>query len=163
MKQMMARTDDNRERAREDLKRMMKEMNTKMDANQAKAGSKQEEMLARMGEEIKSGNAEMRSTLDEWLIDLMDGRKETTTCNEATETKLNPGLMQYIEEYEDILKREAAVMPVEEPRKRCRVCNLAAERNQKRKKRPGEIVNPGGSWLPPAGRCPAMQKWHGEI
>jgi hypothetical protein len=37
MKQMMARTDDNRERDQEDLKRMMKEM----DANQAKADGKQ--------------------------------------------------------------------------------------------------------------------------
>jgi hypothetical protein len=23
-------------------------------------------------------------------------------------------------------------------------------------------MDPEGSWLPPAGRCPAMQKWHGE-
>jgi hypothetical protein len=22
-------------------------------------------------------------------------------------------------------------------------------------------VDPGGSWLPPAGRCPAVQQWHG--
>jgi hypothetical protein len=51
MKQMVARTDDNRERDREDLKRMMKEMDAKMDTNQAKA-TKQEEMLTRMREEI---------------------------------------------------------------------------------------------------------------
>jgi hypothetical protein len=39
----------------------------------------------------------MRSTLYEWLMDLKDGRKETTACNEATETKLEPGLVQSIE------------------------------------------------------------------
>jgi hypothetical protein len=22
-------------------------------------------------------------------------------------------------------------------------------------------VDPGGCWLPPAGRCPAVQQWHG--
>jgi hypothetical protein len=42
-------------------------------------------------------------------------------------------MMQSIQE---IPKEEAAaVMPVGEPRKRSRVCNLAAERHQKRKKR----------------------------
>jgi hypothetical protein len=47
-------------------------------------------------------------------MDLRDGRKETTTCNEATESKLNPGLMQSIDELQDITKGEAAVMPVGE-------------------------------------------------
>jgi hypothetical protein len=70
-----------------------------------------------MQEEIKSGQAEMRSTLDEWLMDLKDGRKETTTWNKATETKLDPGLMQTIEEHQDITKGEAAAIPVGEPRK----------------------------------------------
>jgi hypothetical protein len=77
----------------------------------------------------------MRSTLDEWLMDLNDGRKETTACNEVTETKLDPGLMQSLEEHQDIPKGEAAVMPVGEPRKRHRVRNLAAERRQKMRER----------------------------
>jgi hypothetical protein len=29
-------------------------------------------------------------------------------------------------------------------------------------KGPRDIVDPGGSWLQPAGRCPPVQKWHGE-
>jgi hypothetical protein len=41
--------------------------------------------------------------------------------------------MQSIEEHQDIPKGEAAVMPVGEPRKRRKVCNLAAELRQKRK------------------------------
>jgi hypothetical protein len=56
----------------------MEKINTKMGANQAKVDGKQKEMLARMREDIKSGEAEMRTTLDEWLMDLTDGRKETS-------------------------------------------------------------------------------------
>jgi hypothetical protein len=44
-------------------------------------------------------------------------------------------MMQSIEEHQEILKGEAAVMPVEGPRKQCRVQNLGAERRQKRKQR----------------------------
>jgi hypothetical protein len=79
----------------------------------------------------------MSSTFDKWLMDLKDGQKETTICNEATETKLNPGLMQSIEVHQDIPKGEVAVMPDREPRKH-RICNLDAERRQKRKERTQE-------------------------
>jgi hypothetical protein len=57
---------------------------------------KQEEMLARMREDINSGQAEIRSTFVEWLMNLKDGRKETTAWNEATETEPDPGMMQSI-------------------------------------------------------------------
>jgi hypothetical protein len=60
---------------------------------------------------------------------------ETTACSEATETKLDPGLVQSIEQHQENPKGEAAVMPVGEPRKRRKVRNLAAERNQKIKER----------------------------
>jgi hypothetical protein len=99
--------------------------------------------LKEMREEIKSGQAEMRSTIDEWLMYLKDGRKETTACNKATETEPDPGMMQSIEEHQDIPKRKEAVMLVGEPRNRDRVCNLAAERLQKRRKEPGDIVDRG--------------------
>jgi hypothetical protein len=140
VEQMMARTDDSRERDREDLKRMMKEMDAKTDTNQAMA-TKQEEILAekkrqnKMREDIKCGQAEMRSTLDEWLMDLKDGRKETTACNVVTETEPDPRMMHSVEEHQDIRKEEAVVVPVGEPRKWRRVSNLAAERHQKRKER----------------------------
>jgi hypothetical protein len=38
-------------------------------------------------------------------------------------------------EHQEIPKEEASVMPVGEPRKRRRVCNLATEHRQKRKER----------------------------
>jgi hypothetical protein len=60
---------------------------------------------------------------------------ETTTCREVTETVPEPGMMQSKEKHQEIPKEETAVMPVGEPRKRRRVCNLAAERRQKRKER----------------------------
>jgi hypothetical protein len=60
---------------------------------------------------------------------------ETTTCNEVTETELDPRMMQSIEEQQEITKEDSAVMAVGEPRKRRRVCNLAVERRQKRKER----------------------------
>jgi hypothetical protein len=50
---------------------------------------------------------------------------EKTGCSGATETERDPGVMQSVEEHQEIPKGEAAVMPVGEPRKRHRVCNLA--------------------------------------
>jgi hypothetical protein len=44
-------------------------------------------------------------------------------------------MMQSIEEHQEIPKEDAAVMPVGGPRKRRRVCNMAAEHRQKRKER----------------------------
>jgi hypothetical protein len=53
---------------------------------------------------------------------------ETTACNEATETKPDPGMMQSIEKHQDIPRGEAAVVLVGEPRKRRRVQNLATRK-----------------------------------
>jgi hypothetical protein len=91
------KTEANAKVNQEDWLARMKEMDAKMDANQVKADGKLEEMLARIREEIKSGQAEMTSTLDEWLMDLKDCRKETTACQEATETEPDPRMMQSIE------------------------------------------------------------------
>jgi hypothetical protein len=44
-------------------------------------------------------------------------------------------MMQSTEEYQEIPKGDAAVIPVGKPRKQRRVCNLAAERRQKMKER----------------------------
>jgi hypothetical protein len=52
--------------------------------------------------------------------------EETAACNKATETEPDQRMMQSI---------EATVMPVVRERKRHRVCNLAAERRQKREER----------------------------
>jgi hypothetical protein len=60
---------------------------------------------------------------------------ETNACGGATETDPDPGMMQSTEEHQEIPKENAAAMPVREPGKRRRVCNLAAERSQEMKER----------------------------
>jgi hypothetical protein len=105
-----------------------KEMNAKMDANQVEMRSTvcgiQFELKETIHHEIRAVIQPIRSELD-----------ETTGCNEATETEPDPGMMQSIAEHQENPKGEAAVMPVEEPRNRRRVQNLAAECRQKRKER----------------------------
>jgi hypothetical protein len=117
---------------------LLERMEAKAEAIRARTKARQEEMLARMQEntqaireEIKSGQAEMRSIIRAFRSEM----KETITWRGATETKRNPGLMQSIEEHQEIPKGEAAVMPIGGPRERCRVCNLAAECHQKMKER----------------------------
>jgi hypothetical protein len=60
-------------------------------------------------------------------------KDETTACDEATETKPDPGTMQSVEEHQEIPKEEATVMPAGGLRKRRRGRNLAAGRRQKPK------------------------------
>jgi hypothetical protein len=113
----------NRKRDREDLKGMMTEMNAKMDGNQAQMRSTlcafRSELKETIQQEMKAVIQPIRAELD-----------ETTTCQEATETEPDPGVMQSIEEHQEISKREVALLPVGGPRKRHRVCNLPAERRQ---------------------------------
>jgi hypothetical protein len=49
---------------------------------------------------------------------------ETTACREATETEPDPGMMQSIEDHQEITNGEVAVMPVGGRRMRSRVCGL---------------------------------------
>jgi hypothetical protein len=163
------RMEANRESNQEELKGMMEEMN-------AKADGKQEEMLARMREAVKSSQAKMRSTVCAMWSELEENIKSEmraviqpiwaeldgmTTCREGKEIEPDPGMMQSIEEHQ-IPKEDATVMPVGEPRKRHRVCNLATERHQKRKERTLGYCRSRRSQLLPARRCPAGQKWHGK-
>jgi hypothetical protein len=54
---------------------------------------------------------------------------------EANTEKIDPGMMQPMEEHQGILKEDAVVMPVGEPRKQHRVWKLAAKHRQKIKDR----------------------------
>jgi hypothetical protein len=58
-----------------------------------------------------------------------------TTCNKATKTDPDPGMMQSTKAHQEILKKDASIMPVGEPKKQYRVCYLAVESRQRRKKR----------------------------
>jgi endonuclease III len=109
MKQMMARTDNSRERDREGLKRMMEEMNAIMDASHKKMMV----MLDAHHERIMAPLGKMK----------------------ATDFRAISEEMESLTEYQEIRKEDAAVMPVGEPRQRCKVWNLAAERCQKMRER----------------------------
>jgi hypothetical protein len=72
----------------------------------------------------------MMATLDAHHERMMARLGKTEADTEKTEP--DPGMMQSTEEHQEIPKEEAAVMPIGELRKCCRVCNLAYERCQKR-------------------------------
>jgi hypothetical protein len=125
---MEAKIDAHRERDQKDLKGMMEEMNAMMDGNQAELRSTvcamRSEWKETIQHEIKAVIQPIRSELD-----------EKTACNEATETAQDPGMMQPIDEHQEIPKGETAVMLVGGLWKRRRVQNLAAGPSQKKKER----------------------------
>jgi hypothetical protein len=83
---------------------------------------------------------------------IKDDRNEMTAYNEATEEieKINPGMMQSVEEHQDVLNEDVAVMPVGEPKKRRRGRKLTSVRCGGPKK-----LNRGncGSWKKLAAAC----------
>jgi hypothetical protein len=117
-----------RKRDREDLKGMIEEMNAKMDAGPAEMRSTVCAMRSELKETLQH---EMKAIIQLIRLEL----DETTVCNEATETEPHPGMVQSIEEHQEMPKGDAAVMPVGGSRKRRRFCNLAAERRHKMRER----------------------------
>jgi hypothetical protein len=77
---------------------------------------------------------------------------------EKRQTQPDLGMIQSIEEHRKIPKGGAAMMPVGGSRKWRRVQIWPRSDARRGRKGPGEVVNQGGSWLPPAGRCPIVQK-----
>jgi hypothetical protein len=89
---------------------------------------------------------EMKAVIQSIWVEL----DEMTACNGATEAEPDPGMMQFTEEHQGIPKGEAALMPVGGPRKRRRVCALAALRHQKTRVR---IRGNSGSRMKSAAAC----------
>jgi hypothetical protein len=54
---------------------------------------------------------------------------------EATDFKANPKELESVTEHREVPNEDATVMPVSGPGKRRRVCHLAADRCQRRKKK----------------------------
>jgi hypothetical protein len=82
--------DTSRKSGREDLKGMMAEMKAKMDTNWdgiIYAVCAIGELIGTIQREMRAAIQSVRSELD-----------EMTTCREATETELDPGMVQPIEE-----------------------------------------------------------------
>jgi hypothetical protein len=91
-------------------------------------------------------------------------RKEMLACQETTEARVESEERTSVNteseaEHREDSKEHAAVETGKAQSKRHRDRYLAADRRQRNW--PEETVDPGGSWLLPRGRCPAVQKWHG--
>jgi hypothetical protein len=127
---------------------MLARMEVKMDANQS-------EMKA----DRKAYHEEMMAMVDAYHERMIASLGKTEADTEKTEP--DPGTMQYIEEHQEIPKGEAAVMPVGGPISGAGSAIWPRSAARRGRKGPREIVDPGGSRLPPAGRCRVVQKWHG--
>jgi hypothetical protein len=121
--EMKADRKADREKDREDLKEMLAEMNAKMDANEASQ--------ARMEAKLDASHKKMMAMLDAHHERIM----APVGNMEATDFNANPEEKESIKEQQEIYKEDAAVMPVGEPVKQHRFCNLAMEHHQKRKER----------------------------
>jgi DNA repair exonuclease SbcCD ATPase subunit len=152
---LLARLEATIEANQEDLKGMMTEMEAKMESNQAETRSTVRAVQYELKETIQHG---IRAAIQPIREEL----DEMTTCRKATEkTEPDPRMMQSTEEHQEIPNEDAAVMPVGEPRKRCRVQNLAAESHQKRTDRIWGNHGSRRKSAAVAGKCPVMQQWHG--
>jgi hypothetical protein len=116
-------------------------------------------MQAKMDANIKAYHEEIMAMVDAYHERMMACLGKTEADTEKTEP--NQGMKQSTEEHQEIPKGEAAVMRVKEPRSGVGSGVWPRSAARSRKKGPGEIVGPGGSWLLPAGRCLAVQEWHG--
>jgi hypothetical protein len=139
----------NRERAEAKNKAWRERFDTIWQADQEKTDIKLKELT----ETVEKTQMELQTA------DVLYGIPADTTYEK---TDPNQGMMQSTEEHQEIPKGEAAVMLVGELRKQHRVRNLAAERRQKQKERIRTSCESKRRSTTPAGRCPAMQKWHCE-
>jgi hypothetical protein len=114
-------------------------------------------MMAEMNAEMDGNQAETRSKFDAWLMDVKDSQNETIACNEATEIKPNPEMMQSIEEHQETPKGEATVMLVGELRSGVGSAVWPQSATRGGRKGLGEIVDVGRRRPPLAGRCPTTQ------
>jgi hypothetical protein len=100
------------------------------------------ELLTKMKEDLLTKKKEDRKAAQEDLLASMDAFHETRmtmleaqqkrmmAClgqTEANTEKIDPGMIQSVEEHQDVPNEDVAVMLVVEPRKRCRGRKLTAE------------------------------------
>jgi hypothetical protein len=111
--------------------------------------------------------------MDAYIANVRDNQRERTSsqetlaCHDATraDTEKNepdPGMLQSIEDHQEIAKKEAAVMLVGGLRKWRRVRNLAAEYRQKPKENTRGYCG-SRKRVTVAGRrnIPTVHEWHG--
>jgi hypothetical protein len=111
VQQILAQMNANAKANQEESRKANQELMAKMDSNQKKAEADKEEMLARIKEDRKA---------DQEMAMLEAQQKRMMAClgqTEANTEKIDPGMMQSIEEHQDVPNEDVAMMPVGEPRK----------------------------------------------
>jgi hypothetical protein len=106
---------------------ILAKLNAKMDANQTEMKADRKAHQARTDAKHKEMMAMLYAHHERMMACL--GKTEANT----EKTEPDPGVMQSVEEHQEIPEGDAAVMPVGELKKGRRVCNLVAECRQKRK------------------------------
>jgi hypothetical protein len=159
MKTLQERAEVERKPHREEEKSNKEQILAKMEANKHvdwEERKAEKENLKRMEKIMSRVIQETQS--------LQKACQETTASHEATEADAekiepNPGMMHSISEHEEVPKEDAIVKPVKGRKKRHRGQKLAAGQRGEPKEK---FMDPGKCWLPPAGRCPAVQQLHGK-
>jgi hypothetical protein len=152
------------------LEAMLDEMNAKMDAMQYKLDTDREKMYAET-EAIKTRMKAIPDKLDAhrentgtglkpWEIENKADLEETEASNmevNPREKELNP------EDMESEMEDQEAPMEIFRSNEEAAQGSASSFQGDTKSQRslPEEIVDPGGSWLPPAEMCPIVQQWHG--
>jgi hypothetical protein len=103
-------------------------------------------------EEEEPSPQEIAERIEKKQVDLQTAEVSLDTRTKKLEEK---------SEHQEVPKEEAAVKSSGITKKRPRDRHIAAGQRVKQQSRREESVNPEGSWSPPAGRCLAVQQWHG--
>jgi predicted HAD superfamily phosphohydrolase len=111
-----------KEESRGSNQELMTRMEAKFDDSQKRAEADKEEILARIKEEDRQANQELLARMDT----MFETYKKRMMATKKIEK--NPGMMQSVEEHQDVPNEDVAVMPVGEPRKRRRVWKSTARR-----------------------------------
>jgi hypothetical protein len=107
-----------------------------MDSNQEKMAADKEDFLARMKEERRKANQELLASMDafhEKRMAMFDAHQKRMIAflgqTDAITEKIDPGMMQSVEEHQDVRIEDVAVMPVKGLKKRRKERKSIAERH----------------------------------
>jgi hypothetical protein len=127
--------DVNQKKAEADKEDLLTRMETIIDANQKKAEAEKQEMLARMKEDRKANQEDLLARMDAYhekrmaMFDAYQKRVMACLGQEEADTKKieqDPGMMQSVEEHQDVPSEDVVLKPVKGLKKRRRGRKLTA-------------------------------------
>jgi hypothetical protein len=144
-------------------------MATDRKADQEKIAANKEEMLARMKEDRKANQEELLARMDAYhkkRMAMFDAyEKRMIACLGQTEankekTEQDPGMMQSVEEHQDVPSEDVVVRPVKGLKKRCRGRKSTAGRRGE----PKELTRGNyGFWRKLAVACRKNVSFHATV